>query len=346
VPLSRPTLTENYPVEVGTDGSSPRETFAPDQTTAVRRWKVLHDERLMAVPWFVGYAELYRAGGPGTTVTRLERLTPKQYLDASVDEGVTPDDAAVSGMYAVAVPEITQHKATGKNLSLKSAGEGTHARYSESVLSVQYEHVPFNVLEDSLVPAAEEWRRCVWLKDATHTMETLTLPGGTRRFMSNTGGAGTSLGTIPYGTVIYIPITRYVLAWELLPAELYQVGSTTPTAWQKRVWGWPADTIKPLVGRVNSADWLAWPKGELLLESVKPIQRKHPTIGLSWTMEVTYAHNPKGWLNAYYIATTTGTSGWYYASSYPYSWYDVPNSPDDHGLYNVGQIWRVFDPTG
>lgn len=346
MPIARPTLTAGYPVEVGTDGSSPRESFAPDQSTVSRQWRVLSAERLTAVPWFVGYAELRRSGGAGSSVIALERLTPQPYYNAAAAEGVTPADAAIAGVYATAVPEINPYKATGKNQTLKTAGAGTHARYDEAVLNVQYEHLPFDVLEDALVPAAEEWRRYLWLKDIQVVTETLTLPAGSRKYVR---AAGTAVGSIPYGKVIQIPVTRYVLAWELLPHDLYSVGSATPTAWQKRVWGWPADAIKPLVGRVSSHDWLAWPAGTLLLEGVKPIQRRHPTVGLSWTMEVMLAHNAVGWLNAYYNAGpgAADASGWYFASSGPsYPYHPPATLPDDIGLYNVGRIEKVFDPTG
>ena len=344
MPIARPTLTSPYPVELGvTDGSSPRESFSPDASTVGQRFRVKFDERFDSVVWFLGYAQLATSGGPGTTVIRLERLTPKPHYDSSTSTGT-----ALPGFYATSVPEVTHHKAAAKNTNLAGAGEGSRARYEESLLAVTYEHVPFAVLEDGAVTAAEEWRRYVWVKDVQVTTETLSLPAGSRRYVESdgTGPAGVDPSPIPYGKVIYIPITRYLLSWELLPADLYSVGTTTPTAWQKRVFGWPADAIKPLIGRVSSEDWLSWPAGTLLLEGVKPIQKRHPTVGLSWTFEVMYAHNPVGWLNAYYHATTTGTSGWYFAASYPYTYYAVSAVPDDYGLFNVGEVWRVFDPTG
>ncbi len=344
MPISRPTLTTGYPIELGIgDGSSPRESFSPDASTVGARFKVLHDERFDAVVWFLGYARLATSGGPGTTVIRLERLTPKPHYDSATD-------TALTGFYATAVPEITQYKATGKSAGLVSMGEGSRTKFAKSLLNVNYEHVPFTVAEDGAVTAAEEWRRYVWIKDVTTTLETLSLPAGCRYYVKTDN---TEIAPVPYGKVLYIPVTRYVLSWELLPAELYQVGSTTPTAWQKRVWGWPDDMIKPLIGRVNSHDWLAFKKGTLLLEGVKPIVRKHPTIGLAWTFEVTLNHNPvAGWLNAYYHSTGTSThaSGWYQAitkSSTETLVYFDPNSlPDDRGLYNVGRIERVFDVTG
>lgn len=344
MPIARPTLTQK-PVEVGIDGSSPRETFAPDQTQVPARFKVKHSERYSAVVWFLGTAQLARSGGPGTTVIRLERLTPKPHFDSATG-------TALPGVYATSVPEITQFKATGKNLTLAAAGEGSRTTFAESILTVQHEHVPFAVLEDEVVAAAEEWRRWVWVKDVQHTTETLSLPAGTRQYVKSDG---TNFGVIPYGKVVYLPITRYVLSWELLPGDLYAVGTTTPTAWQKRVWGWPPDGIKPLIGRVNSLDWLAFKAGTLLLEGVRPIVRKHPTVGLAWTFEVMLAHNPvAGWLNAYYhrigSPAHSNPSGWYLALSPDtagaYAFFTPATLPDDRGLFNAGQIERVFDVTG
>jgi hypothetical protein len=337
MPITRPTLTYG-PVELGVgDGSSPREVFAPDQSTVSAQFKVKHEERFDAVVWFLGYAQLAYSGGPGTTVTRLERLTPKPHHDSATG-------TALSDVYATSVPDVRHHQATGRNSTLYGSNEGSRTEFTKSILTVGYEHVPFEVAEDGVVDADEEWRRYLWVKDVQNTTETLTLPAGSRKYVRD---SLPSLGSVPYGKVVQIPITRYLLSWELLPGDLYRVGTTTPTAWQKRVWGWPTDGIKPLIGRVNSHDWLTFKAGTLLLEGVKPIQKRHPTIGLAWTFEVMLAHNPvAGWLNAYYHATTTGTSGWYFVASYPHTWYDVPDVPDDYGLYNVGRIERVFDPTG
>lgn len=346
MPITRPTLTSGYPSERGTgDGSSPRESFSPDASTVSQRFFVPFGERFDAVVWFLGYAQLATSGGPGTTVIRLERLTPKPHYDSSTSTGT-----ALPGFYATSVPEITHHKATGKNTNLAGTGEGNRTKFFESELTVTYEHVPFGVLEDGAVTAAEEWRRYLWLKDIQVTTETLSLPAGSRSYVKSDD---TVIGPIPYGKVIYIPITRYLLSWELLPPDLYSVGTTTPTAWQKRVFGWPADGIEPLIGRVNSHDWLAFKAGTLLLEGVKPIQKRHPTVGLSWTFEVMLAHNPvAGWLNAYYHSTGTSThaSGWYLAltvSSTETAAFFTPDTlPDDRGLFNTGRIERVFDVTG
>lgn len=331
MPITRPTLTKLAELGVR-DGSSPRESFAPDNSTVTAEFHVNWSERLNAVVYFLGYAQLATSSSP-TAVTRLERLTPMPHPDVP------------GSMFATTCPDSPHHKWAGKRSSLDGAARNT---FEMTKLRVGYEHVPFVVAEDSEVTATQEWRRFVYPKAVEPKVEPLNLPTGAFEYATEDGAAPDGLA-IPYGKTINLQLTRFTLCWASLPAAMYSFG-TDPIAWQKRVWGWPAEDIKPLIGRVNSHDWLAWPAGTLLLENVVPIVRRHPTIGRAWDFDVILVHNPVGWLNAYYLdrTSTSGASrsGWYQAVSAPNQYFDVPDMPDDRGLYNVGRVERVFDPTG
>lgn len=309
------------------DGSSPAEDFAPEDSTAERVVRCPWGQRYDAVVYFLGYSTL--AGGT------LQRLTPQPH----------PDFPGV--MYA------TKASIMGwKFAQNRDAIDGTKANtFTKAHVRVGYNQVRYAVKEDygtgsgnDISSATAEYERFTYIDAVEPEAEYLSLPSGN---LCYTATDGSSKGPVPVGVGKIIPITAVDIKWVRLPYALYSL--VAASNWQKRIWGDPGTSVKPLIGRINKTQLFNWAPGTALLENVKLEIHTHPTIGFSWDVTFKFKINlnadGKGWNWLYNYGSAASPSGWYFVSDAASPAYFAPGSVlDGKSIYNEGELkdcWNV-----
>lgn len=295
------------------DGTSVRRTFGPDGGTKTTRrvwcpW-LQQDECILR---HLGAQRFSYAGAQGAdpdsvpdnvlSVTGLERLVPLP-------------DPQNPRLLANAITAITGHKQDDK---FTEADGSVSAVYARAEIEVVYEPVDFDAIPDeelkddngNLSWPDGEWNRYTTITEPSPSVEYLTMPGGTLKYIRQGGGQPHG-SLIPFNVGKVLPILEFHIIHRRLPFDVLNPFRRPCTKWFDRVFGNPDTGTSPMVGTVNKTKFLNYPAGTLLLANVKPV-RSFGSLGqLQWDMDYTMAYDQHYWNFKYYHNTNSAYAGWY-----------------------------------
>lgn len=287
------------------DGSSPSMMFDVGGSTATRKFFCRWESRYEVARWFVGAVDSYLVG----STLMLSRLNPQQLpLPAG-------SPLWVPRFHATKVTEITGHCWEGNDPDDPDPYQFTDEtlnRFTHAKLTVQFERLPFALLDD--VEAEPEIRRNVQFIPEDGQPDYITVPSSTQLYIDSGGSLiqGSTAGhlvPVPYPVGITESVYRFCLRWHRLPYSCYGPGS----ALTARLLGDGTTANLPYINAVNDAPFYydTYPAGTVMLEKVT--ERLDPSLLDSsvylWTVDYHFAVKPAGWNTQWFFPNTTGFTG-------------------------------------
>lgn len=217
---------------------------------------------------------------------------------------------------------------------------GPTSKYQYARLTLVYEALPFNVLNDSDLQSlynGNEWERYTTV-EYTPAIQVINRQAGTLQW-SETSATGPDLANpqIPFGESLRVARADIKLRWHLVP-EAYVLDSSYRLV----------NALNTL-GKVNDAPFLGHAAGTLLLGNAiaRPVQAPFPVAGIAawkpqrlWTIE--YALNwfdpPPGTSPV----TTRGHNLLLYSGDH--RWYKAVSRRTGTPLYESADFTRLFAP--
>jgi hypothetical protein len=347
-PIVRPQVNYLKERKVREHGS-PIESLGISDTLATRSVWVPWEQRFIASRAILGYSKLQRDPGDNSVVG-LNRLTPLPHPDIeNVDTNATS-----AYLYATKITEIKPYKPLQGELPpaieqsmVVTGGVASRSQFLVADITVQYENPLYEVLEDEDENTGwpnHEYGRFLRFIEANDSVEYITMPGGTLRYIKD-GGGGPTGKTIAFNAGKIFPKQQLKYRWCRLPNDLYSPYYPA-TEWQKRVWGDPATATVPLIGKVNTTTFLGRRAGTMLFENIKPI----PNPGMfgqlyEWDFEITIHYDPNGWNNKYFftsVAADVADRGFYLVGAGT-TYYTPDLIPPNYSIYNVDDLDKIFD---
>lgn len=312
------------------DGSSPTVNFDVAGSTAVREFLCNWDDRYRVAKWFVGDVSTYLDG----STLKISRLLP-QALPKPPREG---DEPEWPDFHATKVMEITGHAwrdfdpegavldpddpvesqqfgdRTGIDRVYEYVGVGGSDvsvpanRFLCAKLKVQYEKLPYNLLEDEETSyEGERWVQ--YVPEGDSSPDYVTIPSSTQRYISSTGtGTGHDV-PVPYPVGLTEGVYRFVLRWHRIPKNCWGPGS----ALWARIFGDGTTANLPWLNAVNDATFYyeSLPIGTVMLEKVT--EKLDPSMIDSnfylWTIDYHFAVKPGLWNSSWFFPNVTEFAG-------------------------------------
>ena len=345
--ITRPILTP-APDERGVrDGSSPRETFAPGEVAATRRFFVSWAQRYDALRYFCGYSLIEPVAGGGAGRARLRRLTPQKLPDSG---DVVPDNPAVTNfLWATRLNVVSGHRFNAKRTAQPDGAIGSSFDLVE--VEVGYERLPYMVRDDTGFDPYNgadnnEHLRFVSIGEWQMSADYISLPGGLLSYYGPLGTEGGHAQPIQFNVGKVLPIFEIPMTWHRLPEGIidYRTGTSR---WLDRIFGTASE--RTYIGTVNKTDFLTFPAGTLLLVGVQPRCRpsltNHPDfeIGLEYDVEFKFAFDPFRHNFKYYhppVAAGATGAGWYFAGRTQYR--TEGSIPDNDALFDERDFADLF----
>lgn len=279
------------------------EEFNPEQPAGPRRYTVEWDERYAAMLVFLGYTKDYTVGG----VKKISRLLP--------------DSHPAFGQFNWIATALTIHPYRYTGTIAQSDFGQSLPNFTRAELTVQYQLVPFHLLDDDEVQ--EEYGELLryvtepgFVPGGEITSETnvITFPGGALNFCTADGTTRPAKVAIPYNIGFPETITRKRVLWRRVPQDIW--GPDKPLTQMVKGNG----TTRGYIGSLNKTEIWGHPPLTLKLEGVEEKLMPDPT-GLAHAWDLTYvfaeAARPFGWTGLYFFETGTGggavASGYYQA---------------------------------
>jgi hypothetical protein len=280
-------------------GDHVEEDFGPDRSGGPRLFSCAWEERYAAMLFFMGYAQTYTRDG----TTLISRLLPDTH------------PAFDKFNWIATTCRIRPYRYEGE---IDSADFGQPMpRFTRAELEVNYELVPFKLLDDAEVgDIYGELERYITEPgfipggEITSDVSTITFPGGSMNYTTEDGTTSPAGVPIPYNVGFPETITKKRVTWRRVPKDIW--GPDKPLTQMVKGDG----VTRGYNGAVNLTEIWGHPPLTLKLVGVEEKLLPDPS-GLGHAWDITYLFEEKavpfGHLGLFYFTTDSGgTANGYY----------------------------------
>jgi hypothetical protein len=221
--------------------------------------------------------------------------------------------------------------------------------YTKFRVRVLFQQFPFYLANDDQITS--ESQRYLQQLPSQSQVDYLSLAGSVGRYVNYPGQPVGNPGTliIPYGTGFPIASTVISYKWIRLPYAAWGVNSLLYST----IYGDQVAGATPLVGTVNSNDFLGYPPGVLLMLAPEEELVIDQASGLSWNLTYKFLVKWQGHNFFYFFPSGSAAgngAGWYFANISPstspfYNQFYTPATlPDGVSYFNARNFNVIWQP--
>jgi hypothetical protein len=303
------------------DGSSPTHVRVVNASSVEYVFFCDYDQFEAFVCYMLGAVVMYDDSGNN----RISRLMPQSPPDL--------DEFAF----------VRVQSATGHRFDEDDPGHDAFPSptYDKMEVVLVAEHVPFDLKTDEETTTEDE--RYLQTLPSQAEVQYLGLPGGTMRYIRESGVGRPNLVPIPYGIGIPEVTAAVSRKWVRIPFLAWQPGSQL----FERVYGVAESGTPPYAASVNKTALLGYQPGTLLFMGVEEELVRDPIgTGFVWNLVLKWMWKDQGHNRFRYQETdpaAAATSGYYFASAPPNSThYTSATLPDGVAMFNAREHSNLF----
>lgn len=246
---------------VGKTGSAVNGQFEIGRSTWTEQWAFNGANIQSIVDEVIGYPSV---GGLPEDINTAQTNPPAEEI--IINRALPAYSNTFDTMYATGITNVEALAPTGEQDGI--------ATYKQMRVTIQFETPPYDILTNNQVLSRrttgkppECWRYCVWNREPCN--EFARTPRDAFRYPSGQFPAGHSPITGSGGQLYLITKYRITCNWLQVPQQWISSDGLT------------FGNMDDLVGTVNDASFLGYPKGTILFESYRPVPKTMPvTPGL------------------------------------------------------------------